>query len=191
MNSRRPVNSDVRRYLVLMKRLPIIVVLSACLSCANAAGQNSRKRPNPHRPNLPTVDLTELTRNVAKYKNRNVRVRVIYHSWFEGSEFTPTADGLKGTGLVWAGFPDTVAERSPSQIAERLDEINFHSGDDQATWFYDWQTEMLVTGRMRKSNAKRFGLHGGFQYAFVVSRVEELGSTKKFDMATHKYLAIQ
>lgn len=174
-----------------MKRLPIIILLTASLSGTVAVGQSSRKRPKPLQRNLPTVSLSELTRNFAKYKNRNVRMRVIYHSWFEGSEFTSTADGLKRTGLVWAGFPDTVAERSPSQIADRLEEINFHPGDDLASRFYDWQTEMLVTGRMRKSDAKRFGLHGGFQFAFVVSRVEELGSTRQFDMATHKYIAIK
>ena len=172
-----------------MKRLPILV-LSACLSGSIAVGQNSSTR-GAQRHSLPTVTLAELTRNFAKYKNRDVRIRVVYHSWFEGAEFTPTADGMKGTGLVWAGFPDTVAERSPSQIADRLDETNFHPSDDQASRFYDWQTEMVITGRMRKSNKKHFGLHGGFQYAFVVSRVEELGSTRKFDMATHKYLAVQ
>ena len=174
-----------------MNRLPIIIVLCGCLSYSVAFGQNSRKRARDKRHNLPTVTLTELTRNFVRYKNRDVRMRVVYHSWFEGSEFTPTADGLKGTGFVWAGFPDTVAGNSPSSIAQHLDDINLHVSDDPASRFYDWQTEMLVTGRMRKSNAKRFGLHGGFPYAFVVSKVEELGSAKKFDMATHKYLAVQ
>ena len=174
-----------------MTRLLTPILICSALSFSLANGQTRSLSRAQRAPRPATITLSELINRFPKYKTRDVKLRVIYHSWFEGSEFTQTADGLKGTGLVWAGFPDTVSSHSSADVSGRLEATNWRPEPDTSGWFYDWQTEMLVTGRMRKSDKKRFGLHGGFKYAFVVSSVEEIGSTKKFDMTTGKYLAVQ
>jgi hypothetical protein len=121
-----------------------------------------------------------------------VRVRAVYHSWFEGSELSEIANGYAGTGLVWVDFSDSVKSRSASEVVRKLEEINFHPQVDENGKFfgqyYDWQTEMIVTGRIYKSGKRRFGIHGGYKYAFVVTSVEEIGTLKKFDGLTLKYV---
>ena len=165
-----------------------LIILSFLFSATNGknhAHQSSRSQ-SPLR--IPTVDLGELMHHSGEYKNHEVRVRAIYHSWFEGSEFSETANGWDGTGLVWVDFCDSFKLRSSPDVMRRLEEIKFRPQVERNSWYYDWQTEMIVTGKIYKSGKRKFGRHGGYKYAFVVASVEEIGRLKKFDGITLKYV---
>jgi hypothetical protein len=138
---------------------------------------------------IPTVTLDELLRHSSKYKNKIVRVRALYESWFEGSQLKPLNPDSE-EGPVWAHFPESVRSRSKPGVAERLEDIFFKLLADEKEnpiGKYDvWQTELLVTGKIYKSEKREFGIHGGYTYLFEVASVEEIGTIYRYDLQTRK-----
>jgi len=166
----------------------LLLILPSFFSPINGEAQANQAFQLPSSSKIPTVELAELARHFSKYKNQEVRVRAVYHSWFEGSEFSQAANGWEGTGLIWVDFSDTVKSQLSPDVAQRLKKIQFRPQLEGNGMYYDWQTEMIVTGRMYKSSQRKFGWHGGYKYAFVVTSVEEIGALKKFDAITSKYV---
>jgi hypothetical protein len=170
----------------------VLIISSTVFSSANGQNYASHSIQAPLASSIPTVSLGELIKHSGKYKNQEVRIRAVYHSWFEGSELSETANGYEGMGVIWVDFSDSVKSRSTPEVVQNLEEINFRpqvDGNGKVFGeYYDWQTEMVVTGKIYKSGKRRFGLHGGYKYAFVVTSVEEVGTLKKFDGLTMKYV---
>jgi hypothetical protein len=135
---------------------------------------------------IPTVKLCDLLRSPAKYKNKTVRVRATYNSWFEGSELME--DCPVSYGAVWAYFPDEVYSQSKPEISEKLEDVFFRPLLDKAGkpsgQFSSWQTELVITGRLAFSKKKNYGIHGGCAYLFTIASVEEIGIPRIHDLET-------
>ena len=164
-----------------LKLLSLLILINSVI-----VGQQPAKRTplSVQRDAMPTVTLNELLRNSGRYKNKIVRIRALYGSWFEGSEFSQE-DSDHAEGSVWVNFPDSVQSKSNPDVAERLEDIFFRVIQDEKgnpIGFYDlWQTEILVTGKIYKSKKKAFGIHGGYTYLFEVASIEEIGTPYRYD----------
>lgn len=91
-------------------------------------------------------------------------------------------------GGVWAYFPDEVYDRSKTDIAERLEDVFYRPFVDKSGKpsgeFSNWQTDLLLTGKLEFSKKKVYGIHGGFAYLFIVATGEEIGITRIHDLHT-------
>jgi hypothetical protein len=98
------------------------------------------------------------------------------------------ADCSDSYGGVWAYFPDQVYQRSKPDIAEKLEDAFFRYFVDKSgkssSQFSNWQTDLLLTGKLEFSKKKNYGIHGGFAYLFIISTVEEMGIPRIHDLET-------
>ena len=91
---------------------PAVAVLSrvalCSLICFASLGSSVTPQYSLQQGRIPTVQLCDLLRSPGRYKNKTVRVRAVYHSWFGGSELMSNCPDDEGG--VWAYFPDSVNE---------------------------------------------------------------------------------
>ena len=161
--------------------LKIVVLICFAVLSFSVAAQQSFQRNR-----IPNVEICELLKFPERYKHKTVRLRVVYHSWFEGSELTNDCDA---EGAVWAYFPDSVYSQSKPEIAERLEDIFFRylrGATAGSGTFNSFKTELTITGKITHSKKKAFGIHGGYAYLFTIATVERIGSTQIEDAETGK-----
>jgi hypothetical protein len=160
----------------------------ASLICLATLSSSAATQGSFERARIPDVELCDLLKSPSRYKNRIVRLRAVYSSWFEGSELVSDCDNDEGS--VWAHFPDSVFTRSKPEIAEKLEDVFFRylpsasAESDQS--FNNFQTELTITGKILQSKKKTFGIHGGFAYLFTITTVEKIGTTHIHDLVTGK-----
>jgi len=138
------------------------------------------------RNRIPNVELCKLLKSAETYKNKTVRVRVVYHSWFEGSALS---NNCAGESSVWVYFPDSVNSQSKPEIAERLEDVFFRylpGAKAGSGTFNSFRTELTITGKITHSKKKPFGIHGGYAYLFTVAVVEHIGTTEIRDYEAGK-----
>jgi hypothetical protein len=163
------------------------------LVVANAQSNHSNLAQNQNTVNIPTVEFCELVRQTSKYKGKEVRVRALYHSWFEGWEFTKL-DGhyCNGAGAVWVDFGESFESRTAPALLKKLEDSSYRPQVDENGKFvgeyWDWQVELLVTGVIYKPNKKDYGRKNSYSRIFVVTSVAEVGALKAYDHLTQKYV---
>ena len=169
-------------------RITLTIASLVCLTALSSAGA---AQESFERARIPDVELCDLLKSASRYKNKIVRLRAVYSSWFEGSELVSNCDDDEGA--VWAHFPDSVSTRSKPEIAERLEDVFFRylpsTSAEANGWFNNFQTELTITGKILQSKKKAFGIHGGYAYLFTVATVEKIGTTHIHDLVTDKTTA--
>src|SRR5882672_10708837 len=145
-----------------MTRYRLTALKIVALICFASSGSPATPRHSFQQARVPTVQLCDLLRSPGRYKNKIVRVQVVYNSWFEGSELTSDCPDDKGG--VWAYFPDSVYSQSKPEIAERLEDVFFrylpNATRESPGTFNSFQTELIITGKISQSKKKAFGIHG-------------------------------
>jgi hypothetical protein len=159
---------------------------------ANAQLSDSQVSNGINTANVPTVELCDLVRQASKYKGREVRVRALYHSWFEGSEFT-NADGYycDNTAGVWVEFDKSFEARTAPEVLKKIKGVSYRPEVDNSGRmgeYLDWQVEVLVTGFIYKPNKHDYGRKNSFSRIFDITSVEEIGSLKKYSFLTRKHV---
>jgi hypothetical protein len=170
----------------MKKQTILTMILMALTFLAFNLATVGRSKSDFQRSAIPTVRFCDLLRSPNKYKNRIVRIRAVYNSWFEGSELMN--DCPNSYGAVWAYFPDEVYTQSKQQIVEKLEDVFFRYIIDKSgkisSQFSSWQTELVLTGRIAFSKKKNYGIHGGSAYLFTIATVEEIGVIRVHDPET-------
>lgn len=168
------------------------VLLLLSLLVANAQRNSSQVAVDINMAKVPTVELCDLVRQTSKYKGKEVRVRALYHSWFEGSEFT-NADGYycDDTAGVWVEFDKSFEAHTAPEMLKKIEGLSYRPEVDnngRMGEYLDWQVEVLVTGFIYKPNKNEYGRKNSFSRIFDVTSIEEIGSIKKYSFLTQKYV---
>ena len=174
--------------ITFMTKFKITALTIASLICLAALNSSAAAQASVERTRIADVELCDLLKSASRYKNRIVRLRAVYSSWFEGSELVSNCDDDEGA--VWVHFPDSVITRSKPEIADRLEDVFFRylpsaSAESDGS-FNNFQTELTITGKILQSKKKAFGIHGGYAYLFTIATVEKVGTTHIHDLVTGK-----
>ena len=93
-----------------MTKFKITALTIASLICVAALSSSAAAQDSVERARIADVELCDLLKSASRYKNRIVRLRAVYSSWFEGSEFVSNCDD--DDGAVWLNW-----ERERGRVA--------------------------------------------------------------------------
>src|SRR5713226_701816 len=85
-------------WVVPMTRYRLTALKIVGLICFASLGSSATPRQSFQQGRVPTVQLCDLLRSPGRYKNKIVRVRVVYNSWFEGSGLMSDCPDDEGGG---------------------------------------------------------------------------------------------
>jgi hypothetical protein len=184
MESRRPVNSDVRLLSNGERKMKLIFVLAALLLVLPHQNRSSDLHA---RADVPTVDYCELLREPASYDKKVIRVKALYVAGLEVAAFEhASCDKERST---WVEFDKSESSCTEKKVSKAFDAI-FHPPRKKQKGVYEipgpFRAELVAVCRFEGpkpgirvgSEGQRIltghGHMSAYKYKFVVQCLEEV-----------------